>query len=209
MPMSLSFKSNVFEVEELDLEGHREQIVRGGRHLFPLLPKAFEGIKQIGVIGWGSQGPAQAQNLRESLAGTDIRVKVGLRPGSASMAQARAAGSDERQHAQRGREPVDCTHMEHLPASRARARGLLRCQLLLVKAAIEVRELHGVEQILDLRFRENLLLADDFENALAALVGLGRQLGPELAVLVGEPSAWGKGVAREAERRGWQRISLR
>ncbi len=33
-----------------------------------------------------------------------------------------------------------------------------------------------------------------------ALFGLSRQLGPELAVLVGEPSAWGKGVAREAER---------
>ena len=33
-----------------------------------------------------------------------------------------------------------------------------------------------------------------------ALFGLGRQLGPELAVLVGDPSAWGKGVAREAER---------
>lgn len=33
-----------------------------------------------------------------------------------------------------------------------------------------------------------------------ALFGLGRDVGPELAVLVGEPSAWGKGVAREAER---------
>lgn len=33
-----------------------------------------------------------------------------------------------------------------------------------------------------------------------ALFGLDRQLGPELAVLVGEPAAWGKGVAREAER---------
>jgi RimJ/RimL family protein N-acetyltransferase len=33
-----------------------------------------------------------------------------------------------------------------------------------------------------------------------ALFGLERELGPELAVLVGEPSAWGKGVAREAER---------
>ena len=42
MPLSLSFKSNVFEVETLDLEGHTEQIVRGGRHLFPLLPRAFE-----------------------------------------------------------------------------------------------------------------------------------------------------------------------
>jgi hypothetical protein len=29
--------------------------VRGGRNLFPLLPEAFKGIKQIGVIGWGSQ----------------------------------------------------------------------------------------------------------------------------------------------------------
>jgi RimJ/RimL family protein N-acetyltransferase len=33
-----------------------------------------------------------------------------------------------------------------------------------------------------------------------ALFGLGRETGPELAVLVGEPAAWGKGVAREAER---------
>ena len=33
-----------------------------------------------------------------------------------------------------------------------------------------------------------------------ALFGLERETGPELAVLVGEPSAWGKGVAGEAER---------
>jgi RimJ/RimL family protein N-acetyltransferase len=33
-----------------------------------------------------------------------------------------------------------------------------------------------------------------------ALFGLDRETGPELAVLVGDPSAWGKGVAREAER---------
>ena len=46
--------------------------------IFPLLPKAFDGVKQIGIIGWGSQGPAQAQNLRDSLEGTDIKVKVGL-----------------------------------------------------------------------------------------------------------------------------------
>ena len=83
-PLSLNFSSKVFQVENLELQGHKEQIVKGGRHLFPLLPKAFAGIKQIGVIGWGSQGPAQAQNLRESLEGTGIKVKVGLRPGSAS-----------------------------------------------------------------------------------------------------------------------------
>jgi RimJ/RimL family protein N-acetyltransferase len=33
-----------------------------------------------------------------------------------------------------------------------------------------------------------------------ALFGLDRQTGPELAVMVGDPAAWGKGVAREAER---------
>ena len=41
--------------------------------------------------------------------------------------------------------------------------------------------------------------ADD-PVGFVALFGLDRDLGPELAVLVGEPSAWGKGVAREAER---------
>ena len=95
MPLSLSFSSRVFDVETIDLGAGKEQIVRGGRHLLPLLPKAFEGIKQIGVIGWGSQGPAQAQNLRDSLEGTGIKVKVGLRAGSSSMAEAREAGFTE------------------------------------------------------------------------------------------------------------------
>ncbi len=46
---------------------------------------------------------------------------------------------------------------------------------------------------------------DDAAVGFVALFGLGRQLGPELAVLVGEPSAWGKGVAREAERQACNR----
>ena len=33
-----------------------------------------------------------------------------------------------------------------------------------------------------------------------ALFGLHRETGPELAVLIGDSSAWGRGVAREAER---------
>src|SRR3990172_12272924 len=82
MPLSLGFTSKVFQVDTIDLEGRKEQIVKGGGHLLPLLPIALEGINQIGVIGWGSQGPAQAQNLRDSLEGTRIIVKVGLRPGS-------------------------------------------------------------------------------------------------------------------------------
>ncbi len=90
--MTLDFDTKVFEKEKIVLGDTEEYIVRGGRHLFPLLPKAFEGIKQIGVIGWASQGPAQAQNLRDSLEGTDIKVKVGLREGSKSVPSAEAVG---------------------------------------------------------------------------------------------------------------------
>ncbi len=96
MPLQLEFSSNVFPVETLDLgSGVQEQIVRGGRHLFELLPQAFEGVSQIGVIGWGSQGPAQAMNLRDSLEGSEITVKVGLREGSSSWADAEAEGFTE------------------------------------------------------------------------------------------------------------------
>jgi ketol-acid reductoisomerase len=90
--MNLNFRTNTFEKEKISLAGTDEYILRGGRHLFPLLPKAFEGIKQIGVLGWSSQGPAQAQNLRDSLAGTDIKIKVGLRENSSSLASAEKAG---------------------------------------------------------------------------------------------------------------------
>jgi ketol-acid reductoisomerase len=93
--MNLTFTSKIFETETIKLADTEEMIVRGGRDKFSLLPKAFAGIRQIGVIGWGSQGPAQAQNLRESLEGTDIKVKVGLREGSSSMANARSAGFKE------------------------------------------------------------------------------------------------------------------
>ena len=86
------FESKLFEVETITLAGRTEAFVRGGRHLFPVLPEALAGVGQIGVIGWGSQGPAQAQNLRESLEGSGVRVTVGLRPGSSSMKEAAAAG---------------------------------------------------------------------------------------------------------------------
>ena len=69
MQPNAAFSSAVFPVETIKIAGREERVVKGGRHLFPLLPKAFQGVKQIGVIGWGSQGPAQAQNLRDSLEG--------------------------------------------------------------------------------------------------------------------------------------------
>ena len=90
--MSASFTSKIFETTTIHLGDTEETILPGGRHLFSRLPEAFEGIERIGVIGWSSQGPAQAQNLRDSLEGSPIRVKVGLREGSASMARAAEAG---------------------------------------------------------------------------------------------------------------------
>ncbi len=87
-----TFTSTTFETQPLPLADKQETIVKGGRHLFDNLPKAFEGIRQIGVIGWSSQGPAQAQNLRDSLEGSGIKVVVGLREGSSSMADAEKAG---------------------------------------------------------------------------------------------------------------------
>jgi RimJ/RimL family protein N-acetyltransferase len=52
------------------------------------------------------------------------------------------------------------------------------------------------------RDRKWAISLDGSDDAVGfvALFGLGRQTGPELAVLIGDPSAWGKGVAREAER---------
>jgi len=79
------------------MAGKEEFIVRGGRDKFPLLSEAFKGISQIGVIGWGSQAPAQGLNIKESCAsaGLSIKVKVGLREGSSSVQEARKAGFSE------------------------------------------------------------------------------------------------------------------
>lgn len=92
-----SFSSKVFKTQDVQLADTTETIVKGGRDLFPLLPKAFEGIKNIGVIGWGSQAPAQAQNLKDSLdeVGADVKVTIGLREGSSSFEEAKEAGFSE------------------------------------------------------------------------------------------------------------------
>jgi ribosomal-protein-alanine N-acetyltransferase len=60
-----------------------------------------------------------------------------------------------------------------------------------------------VERAMDTsRDRRWAITIDVSEDAVGfvALFGLNRETGPELAVLVGDPAAWGKGVAREAER---------
>ncbi|KAL9382533.1 hypothetical protein Peur_025568 [Populus x canadensis] len=72
---SLDFQTFVFKKEKIMLAGHDKYIVRGGKDVFLLLPDAFQGIKQIGVVGWVSQ--------------------VGLEKDSCSFAEARAAGFTE------------------------------------------------------------------------------------------------------------------
>ncbi|KAG2432984.1 hypothetical protein HXX76_008712 [Chlamydomonas incerta] len=90
----LDFNTKVFQKEHAKFGPSEEYIVRGGRDKYPLLKEAFKGIKKISVIGWGSQAPAQAQNLRDSIAeaGMDIKVAIGLRPDSPSWAEAEACG---------------------------------------------------------------------------------------------------------------------
>lgn len=90
----LDFNTKAFKKELVKFASMEEYIVRGGRDKFSGLPEAFKGIKTIGVIGWGSQAPAQAQNLQDSIAaaGLDITVKIGLRMNSPSVAEAEAVG---------------------------------------------------------------------------------------------------------------------
>ncbi|MEA3055790.1 MAG: ketol-acid reductoisomerase [Actinomycetota bacterium] len=94
-PYNGDMHADVFDLTDIDLAGSREQVLVGGRHLFPLLPRALDGVRRIGVIGWGSQAEAQSQNLRDSLAGTGITVTVGLRRESPSWAAAERAGFNE------------------------------------------------------------------------------------------------------------------
>lgn len=79
------------------MAGTTEHVVKGGTHLYSKCTEAFlsSGIKSIGVIGWGSQAPAQAQNLADSVAGSGIKVSIGLRADSPSFKDARAVGFSE------------------------------------------------------------------------------------------------------------------
>lgn len=94
---AVNFTTKHFIKEPITLADTNEYIVRGGRDVFSSLPAAFQSIKQVGVIGWGSQGPAQAQNLRDSFADAAVHcnVKIGLRAGSSSNHDARLAGFTE------------------------------------------------------------------------------------------------------------------
>ena len=51
----LQFDSKVFQAEKVSFAGQEEYIYRGGRDKFKQLADAWQGVKKIAVIGWGSQ----------------------------------------------------------------------------------------------------------------------------------------------------------
>lgn len=95
-PKENTFTSSAFSglLRDVDIAGTKETVMYGGDRQFELLKEALKDVKQISVVGWSSQGPAQAQNLRDSIkaGGLDIKVVVGLREGSPSWEKAEAAG---------------------------------------------------------------------------------------------------------------------
>ena len=93
----MNFQTKYFNKEAVDMAGTTEYVVKGGTHLYPKVSEVFKakGIKKIGVIGWGSQAPAQAQNLADTIEGSGITVTIGLRKGSKSFKDAEAVGFSE------------------------------------------------------------------------------------------------------------------
>lgn len=99
---SNNFESEIFANSLLTVElgGASETVMRGyneeGDRLHDGLPQALSGVAKIAVLGWSSQGPAQAQNIRDSLysagLGSKTQVVVGLRDGSKTRAGAEEAG---------------------------------------------------------------------------------------------------------------------
>ena len=94
----MCFDTKYFPKKGVEMSGTTEYVVKGGTNLYPTCADAFKGtgIDTIGVLGWGSQGPAQAQNLRDTLEGSGITVSIGLRKGSSSYKDAEAVGFTEK-----------------------------------------------------------------------------------------------------------------
>lgn len=95
-----TFQSQIFDpwLQTVQLGGTVETVMAHPERDFTGVANAFAnaGIGQVAIIGFSSQGHAQAPSLRDTLAanGSDTRVVVGLRDGSDSRAKAEAAGFD-------------------------------------------------------------------------------------------------------------------
>jgi len=77
--------TNVFNTQTIHLYNREEEIVKNTKKNKDNIELGFKGVNSIGVIGWGSQAPAQALNIRDSLKNTYIDVNVGLRHNSKSV----------------------------------------------------------------------------------------------------------------------------
>lgn len=97
----MSSTENTFEsgqfgelLRQVEVPGGIETVMEGQRR-FDLIGRAFEELNgPIVVVGYASQGPAHANNLRTSLreAGSDVPVMVALREGSESRKLAEQDG---------------------------------------------------------------------------------------------------------------------
>lgn len=87
-----------FPLKQIVLARTTEQIYTGSQSEFPAVAAALSvaGIQEIMVIGYKSQGRAQPLNFRDTLraGGSSAQIRIGLRPGSASIAIAKADGFD-------------------------------------------------------------------------------------------------------------------
>ncbi len=99
--MGVASEPNVFESEifasqlrEIEIAGVKETVMYGGDRNADLLAEAFGDIGQVAIVGYKSQGPAHAMNLRDSLkaAGSDTKVVVALRDGSSTIPVAEVNG---------------------------------------------------------------------------------------------------------------------
>ncbi len=78
--------------------------------------------KKVTIVGYGSQGHAHAQNLKDS----GVKVTVGLRKGGASWSKAKKAGLKVEEVAQGGQ---GCRRRDDAVAGRDHSRGVLqRCR---------------------------------------------------------------------------------
>ena len=86
------FNTSVFTTKTLNLYNQEESVIKNNIKNKSKIEEGFKGINNIGIIGWGSQAPAQALNLRDSLKDTYINVNVGLREKSNSFTDAENNG---------------------------------------------------------------------------------------------------------------------
>jgi ketol-acid reductoisomerase len=94
-----TFESQLFagQLHTLELPGSVETVVGGQERSFEGVKEAFDGISDVVVVGYSSQGPAHAQNLRATFGrlGMDVPVRVALRPDSTTRERARQDGFTE------------------------------------------------------------------------------------------------------------------